>query len=91
MAFISDFRKTNPKLHALYVYWAMQTIRDYNKARELLFGNTFQRAFLVGALQVEMSKLILEDAAYHDASAFIFAGINPEDKNPEHLLTNPTD
>lgn len=75
--FTSDHRASNPGLHALYVKWAVQTLKDVREALEKLEGRSKRTASrLANALRIEMQDLIAEDAAFFDAAAILFSGVD---------------
>lgn len=76
-AFTSDHRVSNPGLHDLYVKWAVQTLEDVTEALEKLEARSqWTSARLANALRVEMQDLIREDAAFFDAAAILFSGVD---------------
>lgn len=77
MAFSSDHRESNPGLHALYVKWAVQTLTDVQTALEALESRSqWTSSRLALALRTEMQAIISEDAAFHDAAAILFSGVD---------------
>lgn len=75
--FTSDYRVSNPGLHALYVKRAVQTLEDVREALENLDARSqWTSARLANALRVEMQDLIKEDAAFFDAAAILFSGVD---------------
>ena len=66
--FKSDFRKTNPALHLLYVKWAVANLVAIDHATKKLEKQCHCSLFeAIGALVKEKSRLVKEDAAHADA------------------------
>lgn len=70
--FTSDFRKSNPGLHRLYVEYAVDDLATINKALKMLDarGHTCLSGPMC-ALFAERDKLIAEDAAFAEASKLL--------------------
>lgn len=70
--FKSDFRKTNPALHLLYVKWAVASLvtidRAINKLEKL---GVLSMNGAICALIKERNRLVEEDAAHADASEIL--------------------
>lgn len=70
--FASDFRKSKPNLHMLYVKWACQHLVAIDQCLERLdsFSN-LNLADIMVAMQEERAKLLRENAAYADAQEIL--------------------
>ena len=86
----SDFSQSNPRLHALYVNWAMQHLLVINEFIDQLddFSNLYMLDTAV-AVRAERAKLIDNNAAYRDAAARLMAGHEPV--NNEDVIMNDFD
>lgn len=74
---LEDYSVTNPGLHALYVKWAVQTLVITKEALDTLEARSnWQALKLSSALRAEMISLIETEAAYRDAAAIIFSGVD---------------
>ena len=74
----SNFRIKNPKLHLLYVKWAVTHLTEIVNCITRL--NNFSNINLIdciSALQIERDKLICENAAYADAWEILQSIYNP--------------
>lgn len=70
--FQSDFRKTNPALHLLYVKWAVANLVTLDRAIKQIEKrghNSLNEA--CRALIKERNKLVKEDAAHADANEIL--------------------
>lgn len=67
--------RDNASLHALYVRWAMHHLHDINQAIDRLqeYSNGNLLDILV-VMSAERTKLIMTNAAYHEAAARLMAG-----------------
>lgn len=66
--FKSDFRKTNPALHLLYVKWAVANLVAIDRAiKKLEKLACFSLYGSIAALFKERDRLVKEDAAHADA------------------------
>lgn len=74
-----DVSTSNPKLHELYVHWAMHHLRVLDKAIKKLgrFSNS-NVSNAQAALAFERRELITKNTAYRDAAAMLHAGDRPE-------------
>lgn len=69
---MEDFSVSNPKLHRLYVQYAIETLTVMNAAIEELNSHSrIQSSEAAGALMDKRSAFIKEDAAYREAAAAI--------------------
>lgn len=68
--------RNNEKLHALYVSWAYETLMEGKEFVEAMYDRAqFSSSILGSAVAREMQKLILEDSAFFEAAALLFAHI----------------
>lgn len=68
----SDFRKSNPALHRLYVEWAVNDLMVINQSLARLYA--VSRICMLGAaaaLQQERDKLVATSAAWADADVLV--------------------
>lgn len=79
-----DHSTTNPKLHALYTYWAHHHLLVLGKCIKKLDTSNSNWSNGHSALFFERQQLIKFNTAYRDAAALIVAGITPEDPHPQH-------
>lgn len=70
--FKTDFRKTNPTLHLLYVKWAVANLVVIDRAiKQLEKQANISLYGTIYALIKERNKLLKEDAAYADANEIL--------------------
>jgi len=77
-AFREDHRTTNPGLHNLYVRGAYEDLRLAKAAIEAFHDRSRLPAFaMAAALHKAMVEEIEHSAAFFEAAALLFAGLNP--------------
>lgn len=82
--FRNDFRVSNPKLHNFYVRGAYQDLKIATDAAHALEGRSRTSCLaMAGALCQAMREEIESDAAFFEAAALLFAGLDPPPAPPE--------
>lgn len=77
-AFTNDFRQSNPKLHNFYVRGAYEDLRLAREVIEALNSRSRVPAgAMAAALRQAMVAEIEQDAAFFEAAALLFAGLEP--------------
>jgi hypothetical protein len=72
MKFKSDFRETNPKLHKMYVAWALHDLKiAQDAANELFDCSRFPASIIGGAIMEQVRQQVLSDAAWFEAAALL--------------------
>lgn len=76
MRFEYDHRTKNPKLHLLYVRWAMNHLALVDETIEKMhqFSSNFNMMNFIQAIQQQKSYKIKTDAAWFEAAARLAAG-----------------
>jgi len=73
-----DFKidhRGNPRLHRLYVRYAIEHLKPMMECVDDLEGQSRVNALVTaGLLRQRMRELVLEDSAYFEAGALLFAG-----------------
>jgi len=88
----SDFSQSNPKLHELYVGWAMDHLVVINRFIEELDGfSNLNLLDTLAGVHREREKLIMNDTAYRDAAARLMAGHVPPDEGDPRVGTTEDD
>lgn len=83
-AFLSDFRQSNPNLHHLYVRWAYENLSLARRAAEELEARSqWPPSLWANNLRDSMREQIESDAAYFEAAAMLFAGIEPPEETAD--------
>lgn len=69
---VRDYRDSNPKLHLLYVKWAVEHLSTIDKMAKKLFKFSNTNMYEVGSGLVEAAKkLCRENTAYADADEIL--------------------
>ena len=77
MVFESDHRRTNPKLHRLYVCWALRELEAINSFIEAMGEfSTFTASTIVSGVIEKAGERIMSDASWFEAAALIQAKID---------------
>lgn len=86
-----DYREINPKLHALYVGWAMEDLKIVNTAIENLCSvSRVNMSIMAGNLKAERDRCIINDAAWQEALIRLETNQEPPetDHETEHQEAN---
>lgn len=88
--FERDFRESNPKLHELYLAYALVDLAAVRRMIEELYEESrWPRSEFANILQQKMGEYIQSDAAFFEASAILFSGIDYQDKMKPLLREKP--
>lgn len=77
-AFDCDHRADNPALHNLYVEGAYEDLAIVREALDRMNERSrVPMTLMAGALHEAMQREVARDAAYFEAAALLFAGLEP--------------
>ena len=77
LTFESDYRRTNPKLHRLYLKWALEELEKVNQFIEEMSEFTrFTASVITSAVIEKVGHQIMNDAAWFEAAGLIQAKVD---------------